>query len=90
MRETFGDVLRVLMARQGMTCAALEEAAGLGEKYVYRVRSGRRHPGPNVIDAMARALELDDWETEQFFQSAGYVSERGAAHARAYLLVRNG
>jgi len=46
--------------------------AGVSVDYLVRLEQGRaRHPSPQVIEALARVLRLDDAEREHLFQLAG-------------------
>ena len=56
----------------GLRREELAGLAGLSVEYVVRLEQGRaRHPSPQVLGALARALRLDDEERDHLYRVAG-------------------
>ena len=70
----FGDLLQRLRLKAGLSQNALAKKARIDPSYVNRIeRSERQPPSLSVIHNIARALELDEFGTNQLLLSAGYA-----------------
>ncbi|ROO51148.1 helix-turn-helix protein [Micromonospora sp. Llam0] len=58
----------------GLRREELASLAGLSVDYVVRLEQGRaRHPSPQVVAALARALQLTDAERDHLYRTAGLL-----------------
>ncbi|WP_016907465.1 helix-turn-helix transcriptional regulator [Streptomyces xiaopingdaonensis] len=56
----------------GLRREELSQLAGISADYIIRLEQGRaRNPSPQIVEALARALRLDDDEREHLFRLAG-------------------
>ena len=70
----FGDLLQRLRLKTGLSQNALAKKARVDPSYVNRIERGERQPPSlSVIHDIARALELDEFGTNQLLLSAGYA-----------------
>lgn len=58
LRAAFGDRVRELRERAGLTQEALAERADLDVTYVSGIERGRRNPGLNILGRLAKALRV--------------------------------
>ncbi|WP_066945357.1 helix-turn-helix domain-containing protein [Streptomyces lushanensis] len=62
----------------GLRREELAQRAGLSVDYIIRLEQGRmRHPSPQVLGAIARALGLSSDETELLYRVVGLAAPRG-------------
>jgi transcriptional regulator with XRE-family HTH domain len=54
----FGDRVRRLRKRKGLTQLELAELLGVGRSYLSQVESGKRDPGLRLIKSIADGLEI--------------------------------
>ncbi|HUU97362.1 MAG TPA: helix-turn-helix transcriptional regulator [Phycisphaerae bacterium] len=54
-----GERVRKLREERGLSAFAVSKRAGLGVNYVRQLERGGKHPDPQKLAALARALELD-------------------------------
>lgn len=67
--DAFGERLRMLRARRGITRKALAQAAGVSERYLTNLEHGRGNPSLLILDQLARALECPLSELVEDFLS---------------------
>ncbi|MDA0182833.1 helix-turn-helix transcriptional regulator [Solirubrobacter phytolaccae] len=68
----------------GLRREELAQLAGVSTNYVVRLEQGRdRHPSPSVLDALAKALQLDEAATAHLHQLGTPAAERPRARGRA-------
>jgi XRE family aerobic/anaerobic benzoate catabolism transcriptional regulator len=65
--DAFGERLRMLRARRGITRKALAQAAGVSERYLTNLEHGRGNPSLLILDALAHALECSMSELVEDF-----------------------
>ena len=88
----FAELLQRLRLKAGLSQNALAKKAGVDPSYINRIeRSERQPPSLGVIHDIARALELDEFSTNQLLLSAGYAPATTAnpqlvTHPRLQLL----
>jgi transcriptional regulator with XRE-family HTH domain len=58
IRVQFGDRVRRLRKRKGLTQLELAELLGVGRSYLSQVESGKRDPGLRLIKSIADGLEI--------------------------------
>jgi transcriptional regulator with XRE-family HTH domain len=59
--------LEILRRRRLLTQAELAKAAGVGVSTIYLIENGKRHSlRPRVMRAIARTLEVDPFEIDEF------------------------
>ncbi|MEV6998906.1 helix-turn-helix domain-containing protein [Streptomyces sp. NPDC093982] len=69
--EAFGEVLRRLRVRAGLTQDELAENSGVSERTIRRLETGNRtNPRMTTVQELARALPLRPEELEQLFRAA--------------------
>jgi transcriptional regulator with XRE-family HTH domain len=56
--EKFGQVIKAVRERQGMTQEKLAELAEIDRTYVSMIERGKRHPTLEVASRMASALSM--------------------------------
>ena len=54
-----GQIVRTARAKRGMTRKALAQQSGTSERYLAQIETGEGNPSVLVLDALARALDLD-------------------------------
>src|SRR5688572_2433581 len=54
-----GQIVRMARAKRGMTRKALAQQSGTSERYLAQIETGEGNPSVLVLDALARALDLD-------------------------------
>lgn len=59
LQEIIGRVIRQERQDRHLTIKELGEKAGISEIYVGEIERGQKYPSANVIESLARALELD-------------------------------
>ncbi|SRR5579875_3432339 len=59
LQEIYGQVIRRERQDRGMTIKELAEKAGLSEIYLGEIERGQKYPSANVLESIARALDLD-------------------------------
>jgi DNA-binding XRE family transcriptional regulator len=50
--------VRVIRQHRGLTTARLAQKAGLGVAHLSAIESGKRHPSPRALGALAAALDV--------------------------------
>lgn len=69
--EAFGEVLRRLRVRAGLTQDELAENSGVSERTIRRLETGNRtNPRMTTVQELAKALPLRPEELEQLFRAA--------------------
>ena len=72
--ERFGDVLRRLRLARGDSQAAVAARAGVDRSYVNRLETGERGaPAAPAVEALVRALNLDEREADELTAAAGLL-----------------
>ena len=70
----FAELLRRLRLEADLSQNALAKKTGVDPSYINRIERGERQPpSVGVIHDIARALELDEFSTNQLLLSAGYA-----------------
>ena len=59
LEEIIGKVIRRERQDRRLTIKELGDKAGLSEIYVGEIERGQKYPSANVLESLARALELD-------------------------------
>ena len=59
LQEIYGQVIRRERQDRSMTIKELAEKAGLSEIYLGEIERGQKYPSANVLENIARALDLD-------------------------------
>ena len=59
LEEIIGKVIRRERQDRRLTIKELGDKAGLSEIYVGEIERGQKYPSSNVLESLARALELD-------------------------------
>jgi len=59
LEEIIGKVIRRERQDRRLTIKELGDKAGLSEIYVGEIERGKKYPSSNVLESLARALELD-------------------------------
>ena len=59
LEEIIGKVIRRERQVRRLTIKELGDKAGLSEIYVGEIERGQKYPSSNVLESLARALELD-------------------------------
>ena len=59
LEEIIGKVIRRERQDRWLTIKELGDKAGLSEIYVGEIERGQKYPSSNVLESLARALELD-------------------------------
>lgn len=59
LQEIIGRVIRRERQDRQLTIKELGDKAGLSEIYVGEIERGQKYPSSNVLESLARALELD-------------------------------
>ena len=59
LEEIIGKVIRRERQERRLTIKELGDKAGLSEIYVGEIERGQKYPSSNVLESLARALELD-------------------------------
>jgi tetratricopeptide (TPR) repeat protein/transcriptional regulator with XRE-family HTH domain len=66
----FGEQVRALRLRLGVSQEELARRAGIDAKTVRMIENGRRMPRPSTMRQLADALQLDDCDREAFYAAA--------------------
>lgn len=75
--ETFGQLLERLRDRLNLSRNRLAHEAGCDPSYLTRIEHEERDPPRrHLVDALARALFLNEFEYRQFVTAAGYAPVR--------------
>ena len=70
----FAQFLKKLRLESGLSQNALARRTGVDPSYINRLERGlRQPPSSGVIHDIAKALELDEYSTDQLLLSAGYA-----------------
>src|SRR5215469_3556348 len=59
LQDIYGQVIRRERQDRGLTIKELAEKAGLSEIYLGEIERGQKYPSANVLESIARALDLD-------------------------------
>ena len=59
LQEIIGRVIRQERQNRHLTIKQLGEKAGISEIYVGEIERGQKYPSANVLESLARALDLD-------------------------------
>jgi transcriptional regulator with XRE-family HTH domain len=59
LQEIIGRVIRYERQDRHLTIKELGEKAGISEIYVGEIERGQKYPSANVLESLARALDLD-------------------------------
>ncbi len=86
----FGDELRRLRKRAGMSQELLADRAGLSPEAVSLLERGRRSPRMTTMRLLADALELDPSTRQRLFDAQVSEDPRPAAPARSSPAASNG
>jgi transcriptional regulator with XRE-family HTH domain len=78
----FGELLRVLRKRAGVTQTGLAQRVGVSQSYISRIEAGTRRPlGREVVVEMASALSLSGDQRDRLLLSVGYAPVRSTGFA---------
>ena len=80
----FGRALRRWREAARMPQAVCAERAGYNHSYVTRLEAGDRHPTPEAVGRLARALGADAAVADELMMAAGYLPT-GALDGRGWL-----
>lgn len=69
----FGQLLKSLRERRGVSQSKLAERAEFDHSYVSRLESGARMPTRDAVDRLGNALELTDVELDSLLAAAGFL-----------------
>jgi transcriptional regulator with XRE-family HTH domain len=72
----FGIRLRELRVQRGLGLNALGRLACMDPAYPFLIECKNRKPSREAVEALAKALELDNPETDRFLYLAGYAPVR--------------
>lgn len=90
--NSFAELLQRLRLKAGLSQNALAKKAGVDPSYINRIEKGERQPPSlSVVHDIARALDLEEFSTNQLLLSAGYAPATTAnpqlvAHPRLQFL----
>lgn len=68
--QAFGEHLRTLRVRKGLTQHELADEADLSWSTIIRMEKGRLAATVDVLASVARALQIPVWELLQFTEAA--------------------
>jgi len=78
----FGEYLKKLRLKRGLTLKKLAELSGISPSYLSRIERGERNvPHPRLFQKLAPALNLTP---RQLLAAAGYINQSGAAREPFY------
>ena len=81
----FGEYIRSLRKRKGLTISQLEELTGISNAYISQIETGkRRTPSPDILQKLASHLNVSH---EHLMQEAGYM-QRDIGHHAPYDLLQ--
>jgi transcriptional regulator with XRE-family HTH domain len=69
----FGQLLKTLRERRGVSQSKLAEKAEFDHSYVSRLESAARMPTRDAVDRLGSALELSDVELDSLLAAAGFL-----------------
>lgn len=69
----FGNLLRTLREKHGVSQSKLAERAGFDHSYVSRLESGARMPTREAVDRLGSAMHLDQASLDTLLASAGFL-----------------
>ena len=73
-KPSFNQTLFSFIDEKGTVDAEIYKKAGIDRRHFSKIRSNPNYrPGKNTVIALALALELDQKDTEQLLDSAGYT-----------------
>ena len=73
-QQTVGLLLKVHREQVGLSIQALARKVGRDGSGLLRYEQGRRKPGRADLLALAQALRLPPWATEQLLMAGGFAS----------------
>jgi transcriptional regulator with XRE-family HTH domain len=69
----FGQLLKALRERRGVSQSKLAERADFDHSYVSRLEGGARMPTRDAVDRLGQALGLGESERDALLASAGFL-----------------
>lgn len=69
----FGNLLRTLREKHGVSQSKLAERADFDHSYVSRLESGARMPTREAVDRLGSAMQLDQASLDTLLASAGFL-----------------
>lgn len=60
VQKRLADNIRFYRKQKGMTQEDLAERAGTATNYIGTIEIGKKFPSPNMIEKIAKALEIDE------------------------------
>jgi transcriptional regulator with XRE-family HTH domain len=69
----FGQLLKTLRERRGVSQSKLAERAEFDHSYVSRLEGGARMPTRDAVDRLGLAMELSDGERDVLLAAAGFL-----------------
>ena len=86
-QNQFGDVLRRLRDRSGLSQLDLALRSGTTQRYVSFLENGRAAPGRDIVRRLAEALTASSEQQGLLFVAAGYVPDSSATVADEAVLT---
>ena len=69
----FGNLLKTLREKAGVSQSKLAERADFDHSYVSRLESGARMPTREAVDRLGKAMKLEAQELDSLLASAGFL-----------------
>ena len=66
IKELVGIRLKELRKNKGLSQAELSEIVNVDSKHISRLETGKTYPGPETLDALAKALDVPVKEFYEF------------------------
>lgn len=83
--KQFGEYMRSLRKRKGLTISQLEELTGISNAYISQIETGKkRTPSPEILQKLSNHLDVSH---EHLMQEAGYI-QRDIEHHASYDLLQ--
>ena len=71
--EDFGQALRTLRERAGLSQSALARKAGLDPSFINRLESGQRSADRAVVEALIGAIDLPPADADRLLAAGGHL-----------------
>jgi transcriptional regulator with XRE-family HTH domain len=83
--ETFGELLKKYVARQGWSLREFDRRVCTGEGFISQVVRGEATPPPDRLLAWATELKLEGREFEEFMAAGRIARAKGKKDSAAYV-----